>query len=433
MTTRMTLEAILILLLIVANGVFAMAEIAIVASRKARLKSLADAGHRGARSALALAEHPDNFLSTVQIGITFVGIFAGVFGGATIAEELGVQLDRIALIAPYGQTAGLAITVLVITYLSLVIGELVPKRIALANRERFASRLAPLMTRLSRLAHPAVSVLSVSTAIVVKLLRVRRVDESPVTEEELTSMVDLGRQTGEFHPAEAEMIKGVFALGDRTARSIMTPRHDVSWLDLTAGEEELRQTIIDAGLSRYPAAEGDLDHFVGIVDVRDLFADALRGAAIDIRSSVREPLVFFENTSALEILHQFRSRNEEIGIVVDEYGGFEGVVTVHDLAMRILGIGDDEDAITVRDANSWLVDAMMNFDQVAAELGIPRDREGDYDTVAGFVLYHLHGRIPRVADAVEAGGFRVEIVDMDARRIDKVLVTKLAPASQPVQ
>lgn len=428
MTTRMTLEAILILVLIIANGVFAMAEIAIITSRKARLKSLSDTGDRGARAALALAEHPDDFLSTVQIGITFVGIFAGVFGGATIAEELGAHLDRIAWVAPYGEPAGLVITVLAITYLSLVVGELVPKKIALANREKFAARLAPLMTRLSRLARPAVRVLSVSTGAVVKLLRVRRIDESPITEEELTSMVELGRQTGEFHPAEAEMIKGVFALGDRTARSIMTPRHEVAWLDLTRSDEELRQTIIDEGLSRYPAAEGDLDHFVGIVEVRQLFADALRDSSIDIRKSVREPLVFFENTSALEILHQFRMRNEEIGIVVDEYGGFEGVVTVHDLAMRILGIGDDEEAITVRDANSWLVDAMMNFDQVAAELGLPRDREGDYDTVAGFVLYHLHGRIPRVADTIETGGFRVEIVDMDARRIDKVLVTRLAPS-----
>jgi putative hemolysin len=420
----MTLEAVLILCLIVANGVFAMAEIAIVSSRKARLKAMADEGDERAGAALALADHPDDFLSTVQIGITFVGIFAGVFGGATIAKELGAQLDRVTWIAPHGETLGLAIVVLVITYLSLVIGELVPKRIALSNRERIASRLASPMAALARVARPAVRVLSVSTSAIVRLLRVRPDSEAAVTEEELTSMLELGRQTGEFHPAEEEMIKGVFALGDRTARSIMTPRHAVVWLDLTKPVDVLQRTIVDHGLSRYPAAEGDLDHFVGIIEVRDLLARCYSGGAVDLRADVTQPLVFFENTSALEILHQFQSARAEIGIVVDEYGGFEGIVTIHDLATRVLGLGEEEGAITVRDANSWLIDADLDFEDVAGEIGFRRDDKGDYDTMAGFVLFHLEGRLPKVADAFESGGFRFEIVDMDARRIDKLLVTK---------
>ena len=429
MTQRMTLEAILIFCLIVANGVFAMAEIAIVSSRKARLKAMADAGDRRARAALALAESPDDFLSTVQIGITFVGIFAGVFGGATIAEELGAQLNHFAWIAPHGESVGLALTVLVITYLSLVIGELVPKRIALANRERIASLLAAPMSRLARFARPVVRLLSLSTATIIKLMRIPQRSEAAVTEEELTSMLELGRQTGEFHPAEEEMIKGVFALGDRTARSVMTPRHEVVWLDLNRPPDELRRTIIDSKLSRFPAAEGDLDHFVGIVEVKDLLARCFDGQPLDARAVMREPLVIFEQTSALEILHLFQSRKGEIGIVVDEYGGFEGIVTVHDLATRVLGI-EEEGAITPRDADSWLVDAMLNFEEVADEIGIRGVRPGDYETIAGFVIFQMGGRLPRVADAVEASGFRFEIVDMDGRRIDKLLVTRL-PGTAP--
>jgi putative hemolysin len=430
LTTRIAVEILLIFLLVVANGAFAMAEIAVVSSRKARLRARGEDGDRGAAVALELAEKPDDFLSTVQIGITLVGILAGVFGGATIAEELGASFNRVAWIAPHGEKLGLALVVVAITYLSLVVGELVPKRIALTNRERIAAAMAPFMRRLSRIARPAVWFLSVSTSALVNLMRIRASNEPAVTEEEVTSMLELGRRTGEFHPAEEEMIKGVFALGDRSASAIMTPRHEVVWLDLTKPDAELQRHIVDSGLSRFPAADGSLDRFAGIIEVKDLIANCFDGRPIDLRAAVHEPLVFPETTSALEILHAFQNRKEEIGIVVDEYGGFEGIVTVADLAMRVLGLEEDEDTIVRREDGSWLVDAMMNFDDFADAVGMRTEDAIEHDTVAGFVLAHL-AHMPRVGDRVDVSGWRFEIVDMDARRVDKVLVSKTtsAPAS----
>jgi magnesium and cobalt exporter, CNNM family len=423
MATRITLEILLVVVLVVANGVFAMAEIAVVSSRKARLRARSEDGDRRAAAALELAEKPDDFLSTVQIGITLVGILAGVFGGATVAEELGAEFNRLSWIAPHGEKVGLALVVLAITYLSLVVGELVPKRIALTNPERIAAAMAPFMSGLSRLARPAVRLLSVSTSGVVKLLRIRESNEPAVTEAELTSMLELGRKTGEFHPAEEAMIKGVFALGDRTAGTIMTPRHEVVWLDLTKPADELQRRIVESGRSRFPAAEGSLDRFLGIIQVKDLIAGWHAGRPVDLRAAVRDALVFPETTSALQIRHEFQKRKEDIGIVVDEYGGVEGVVTVADLAMRVLGLDEDEDALVQREDGSWLVDAMMNFDDFADAIGLRVSDATEHVTVAGFVLAHL-GRLPRVADHVEAHGFRFEIMDMDGRRVDKVLVSR---------
>lgn len=421
MATRILLEVLLIFLLVVANGIFAMAEIAIVSARKARLRSRAEQGNHSAAIALELAENPNDFLSTVQIGITLIGIVAGVFGGATIAEQLGAQFNTVPWIAPHGETLSLAIVVLGITYLSLVIGELVPKRIALTNPERIAAAVAGFMRGLSRLARPAVRFLGASTSVVMKLLRTAESNEPAVTEEELTSLLELGRRTGAFHPAEEEMIKGVFALADRTASAVMTPRHEVVWLDLQRPVEALKRQIIESGRSRFPAAEDGLDHFVGIIDVRDLIASCFSGAPIDLRGSVREALVFPETTTALQILHDFQQKGTEIGIVVDEYGGFEGVVTLADLATPVFGF-DEDNTLVEREDGSWLVDAMMNFDDFADRVGL-RGGDHEYDTVAGFVLAHLE-HFPRVADHFEAAGFRFEIVDMDGRRIDKLLVSK---------
>lgn len=429
MSTRIAVEIVLILILVVANGVFAMAEIAVVSSRKVRLRTRSEDGHRGAAVALELAEKPNDFLSTVQIGITLVGILAGVFGGATLAEELAAQFDTVSWIAPHGESAGLVLVVLAITYLSLVIGELVPKRIALTNPEGIAATMAPAMRGLARIARPAVWFLSVSTSAVVKVLRIRASDEPSVTEEELTSMLELGRRTGEFHPAEEDMIKGVFALADRKASAIMTPRHEVVWLDLARPADELQRLIVESGLSRYPAAEGSLDHFVGVIEIKDLIARSFAGAPLDLRAAVRPSLVFPKTTSALQILHDFQNRRAEIGIVVDEYGGFAGIVTVADLAMRVLGLDEDEQAIVQREDGSWLVDAMLNFADFAKEIGLRAADDAEHDTVAGFVVAHLD-RLPRVADNFEAHGFRFEIVDMDGRRVDKVLVARTKPGSR---
>lgn len=236
-------------------------------------------------------------------------------------------------------------------------------------------------------------------------------------------MLDIGRKSGEFHPAEAEMIKGVFALGDRTASSIMTPRREVVWLDLTRPREELQKVIVNSGLTRFPAAEGALDHFVGVINVRDLVANCFDGKPADLRAAVRQPMVFPETASALQILHDFQNRKAEIGFVVDEYGGFEGVVTVSDLAMRVLGLEEDDDTLVQRADGSWLVDAMMNFADLADSIGLRVPDADEHDTVAGFVLARL-GRLPRVAEHLDVNGFRFEIVDMDGRRVDKILVTR---------
>jgi putative hemolysin len=424
MFSRISLELALILILLVANGVFAMTEIAIVSSRAARLKRRARDGDPRAAAALELSENPNDFLSTVQIGITFVGILAGAFGGATIAEQIGARFNTVPWIAPHGEALGVVLTVLAITYLSLIIGELVPKRIALTNPEGIGSRMAPFMRALSRFARPIVWLLTISTSAVMKLLRIRSSAEPSVTEEEVTTMVELGRNTGEFHPAEEEMIRGVFALGDRVARGIMTPRHEVVWIDLTQPSETVAQQMITAGFSRYPAADGDLDRLLGLVEIRDLAARCITATPLDFRSIVREPLVVYENTSALQILHEFRSRKTDFAVVVDEYGGVEGIVTMSDLATRVLGFDDDDPEITQREDGSWLVDAMMNFEQLAKQLDLRVDEPAQYDTVAGFLLTRLGGRLPRVAEAVTTEGFRFEIVDMDGRRIDKVLVMR---------
>jgi putative hemolysin len=429
MSTRIILEIFLVIALLIANGIFAMAEFAVVSSRGARLRSRAADGDKGAIVALELSENKDEFLSTVQIGITLVGILAGVFGGATIAEELGVIFNANSFIAPHGESVALAIVVLTITYLSLVIGELVPKRIALTSPERIASTMSPFMRRVSRAARPAVWFLGLSTAAVVKILRVRDSKEPAVTEEELTSMLEIGRKSGEFHPAEAEMIKGVFALADRTARAIMTPRHEVIWLDLTRSASELQRQIVDSGFSRFPAAEGSLDRFIGLIDVRTLVANCFAGSPLDLRAAVTQPIVFLETASALQILHEFQSRKMDVGFVLDEYGGFEGIVTVADLATRVLGLDDDEDTLVRRADGSWLADAMMNFDDLARTIGLRYRGHERYDTVAGFVVARLP-RLPKVADHVQANGFRFEIVDMDGRRVDKVLVSRMPPDAE---
>jgi putative hemolysin len=421
MSTRIVSEIVLIFLLVVANGVFAMAEIAIVSSRKARLRTRSEQGDCAAAVALELAENPDDFLSTVQIGITLIGILAGVFGGATIAEELGSYLDTFDWIAPHGNALSLALVVLAITYLSLVFGELVPKRIALTHPERIAAAMSRFMRGISVVARPAARFLSLSTSVVMKILRIRESNDPAVTEEELTSMLELGRKVGQVHPAEEEMIKGIFDLGDRTAGAIMTPRHELVWLDLAKPAHELRRLIVESGLFRFPAGDGSLDRYLGVIDVRELIADCFEGRPLDLRGAVREALVFPETTSALHILHEFQQRKKDIGIVVDEYGGLAGVLTVSDLATRILGLDDEDEPLVARADGSLLVDAMMKLDDFADRVGLSADK-GEYDTIAGFVLGHLD-RIPRVADHFEAGGFRFEVVDMDGRRIDKVLVS----------
>ena len=420
--SRVLLEAAFIFFLLLANGFFAMSEIAVVSARRTRLDHLARRGDHRALAALRLAEHPNNFLATVQIGITLVGILAGVFGGATIARELADYLNRFPAIAPGGEEIALPAVVLMITFFSLVIGELVPKRIALTNPERIASRVAPFMRGLARLARPVVWVLSKSSDIVGALLRVPPPADAVVTDEEVTGMIASGARAGVFHPVEAAMVRRVFTLGDRRASAVMTARPEIIWLDVTQPMETLTRTMISSGHSRFPLADGSLDRVLGVVELRAVAAQCLAGESVDLRAGMRPPIVVPENAPALSVLERFRAEQQQFAFVADEYGGIAGIVTLADLAESVVG-PLDRDVIVTRPDGSLLVDGMVSFYEIAHRLELAVD-DAAHDTLAGFVITRL-GRLPRVGDVVEDAGYRFEIVDMDRHRVDRIHVARI--------
>jgi putative hemolysin len=425
------LEIAFIILLLIANGVFAMSEIAVVSARKARLQERANRGDRRARAALELAIAPDRFLSTVQIGITLVGILAGAFGGATIAEHFGAQISRIPPLAPYGEAIALAVVVLAITYLSLVIGELVPKRLGLNNPEKIASIIARPMMLLSRFTAPVVHLLSASTALVLKILRARPPEEPPVTHEEIKVLIEQGREAGIFEETEKNLVAGVFRLDDLRVKALMTPRLEVEWLDIEDSPEEIRQRIAASHRSRFPVGRKSLDNVIGILRAKDLLAPAFSGEQLDLENSLVAPLFVPETTSVLQLLERFKRAHLHLAIVIDEYGALEGLITMHDVMEAIVGEMNASDGeaseswAAKREDGSWLLDGRLLIEEFleifpAAE-SLMRDRE-NYETLAGFIIAEL-GRIPSAADYFERGDLRFEVVDMDRNRIDKVLVS----------
>lgn len=425
------LEITLIALLVLVNGVFSMAEMAVVSARKARLRQRADDGSRGAAVALELAENPHEFLSTVQVGITLIGTLAGAFGGATVAEKLAFYLRQYPQIAAYSESVSISIVVLVITYLSLIIGELVPKNLALGNAEGIASALAPPMRWLARLGSPAVKFLTASTSIVTKLLPGKSSGEAPVTEEEIKILIAQGTEHGTFEEAEQEMVEGVFRLGDRRTVDLMKPRGSVIWLDSEDPWEVNRTAVRNSEYSRFPVIEGNPDRIVGIVHVKDLFLTVDAGTPIDLQVLVRKPLLVPEPTSALDLLDQFQKSGDQMALVVDEHGSFQGIVTLTDLLEAIVGDlrgpnGKARPSIIKREDGSWLADGSLPISDLleALELRkIPGEKK-DFSTVAGWVLAHLH-EIPKPGDHVVAEGWRLEVLDMDRNRIDKVLITRI--------
>ncbi|NJD53397.1 MAG: HlyC/CorC family transporter [Candidatus Methanoperedens sp.] len=432
-----TFQIILIILLTIANGVFSMSEIAIISARKARLQQWVNEGNAKAQVALDLADSPNRLLSTVQIGITLIGILAGVLGGATIAEELSARLVFIPLFAPYSKAIALGTVVLGITYLTLVIGELVPKRMALHNPERIACIMAVPMRMLSRITAPAVHLLSISTDTVLRILGIRPVTEPPVTEEEINILIEQGMKAGTFEKAERDMVEQVFRLGDLRAGALMTPRTEIVWLDIEDSSQEIRHKIADSGHSRFPVGQGSLDNILGIVQIKDMLDLNMAGKTPDLRASMRRPLFVPESTHALKVLELFKKSGIHISLVVDEYGSVQGLVTLKDILEQIVGdipsVEELEQPLAVqREDGSWLLDGMLLVDDFKKIFSIKElPGEGIYQTLGGFVLMHM-GRIPVVGNHFEWNGLRFEVVDMDKNRIDKVLVmpSRKAPSAQ---
>ena len=429
----MSLEIAIIFVLILTNGIFAMSEIAVVSSRKARLAKRARDGDAGAKVALDLAEHPGDFLSTVQVGISLIGIGAGAFGGATLTDALAARLAQVPAVARYAEPLALAVVVLAITYFSLILGELVPKRLALLGPERVASAVARPMRMLSVIAAPVVRVLSGSSSLVLKMLGARASEEPPVTEEEIKLLLAQGTQAGAFEAREQEIVERVFRFADRRLGSLMTPRTRVVWLDVHDSPEEIRRTIADSPFSRFPVGDGQLENCLGFVRTRELLDRVLAGEALDLQACLRQPLLLPENARALDVLERFKASGTHLAMVIDEYGGIHGLVTVNDVLEAIVGdmptVGEvDEAAAVRRQDGSWLVDGTIPIEELRELVAVPRlpaEEKGAYRTLAGFVMQQL-GRVPRTGDRFEWGAFTFEVVDMDGHQVDKVLVARRA-------
>ncbi|MBA4789278.1 MAG: hemolysin family protein [Pseudomonadota bacterium] len=419
------IEILIVLFLVLLNAVLAAAELSIVSARAARLRPRADRGHKGAKAALALGAEPGRFLSTVQIGITLIGILAGAFSGASLGEWLGRVLSDFGLPHNAADPIGYAVAVAAITYISLVIGELIPKRMALRNPERLAVVLAPLMITLSKVAAPAVWLLDISTRAVLRLLGADTKGGEGVTDEEIRAIIAEAEGAGVIDPAERKMISGVMRLADRPVTAIMTPRPDVEWVDVTASAEEIRQTLLDAPHSRMPACEKSPEETLGVIQAKRLLNAYLKGETPDPRAFV-EPVPFLvETVGALEAMRVLRGAEVPMGIVVDEYGDMVGVVTGYDLLIAITGSITEaehvhERHVVERQDGSLLISGETPVDELREVLDVDLEQDGSFHTVAGFALSQIK-ELPEVGAMFDAHGWRFEIVDMDGRRIDKLL------------
>ncbi|MBL6456983.1 HlyC/CorC family transporter [Belnapia sp. T6] len=423
-------ELAILLLLVVLNGVFAMSELAIVSARRARLLAIQRRGSPGADAAIALAEDPQRFLPTVQIGISLVGILAGVFGGARLAGPLAEVLAAIPGFSPFANEAAFTLVVLLIAYANLIIGELVPKQLALRDPERVAVAVARPMVMLARITSPIVWVLSLSSNLVLRLFGAAKPAEQSVTEEEVKAVVAEGAETGALEHEERHMIERVLRLADKPVRALMTPRNDVAWIDRNASPQDISAALRAQGVTRFVVAERRIDNVVGVVVAKDLLDQALEGQPLSVAKALRQPLVLPDNLNALDALDRMRHDTIGIAVVLDEYGSFEGVVTAFDLLEAIIGeLGPAEtpqslgDPVT-RSDGSLLLEGMMPSDELRARLDLPPlPYQGSYHTVAGLMLALLR-RVPREGDRIVWAGWRFEIVDMDGRRVDKVLARR---------
>jgi len=435
-TYELSFEILVILFLVLVNGLLSMSEIAILASRKTRLQQRESGGDEQAGVALRLANEPGDFLSTVQIGITLVGILAGAFGGATVAKELAGALADIPWVGRYAGWIAVALVVVVISYLSLVLGELVPKRLALNNPDQIASLVAKPMVWLAKIVKPLVRLLSLSTEFFLRLLRVMPSNEPPVTEEEIRVMLQQGTQAGVFAEMEQDMVQAVFRLADRRVGTLMTPRTEIVWLDLDNELEHNRRKIIESMHTLLPVAIGDLDKVVGVVQARDLLARCLSGETLDIQACLVNPLFVPENMPALKVLEKFRESGVHAALVIDEFGGLQGMITVVDLLESIVGDipmrGEiTEPEVVQREDGSWLLDGRLAVDEFKELFQIselPGEERSAFVTLGGFIMTFL-GRIPSAGMGFEWAGYHFEVVDMDGFRVDKVLLVPQTTAA----
>ncbi|AKB51525.1 Hemolysins and related protein containing CBS domains [Methanosarcina barkeri str. Wiesmoor] len=414
-----------------------MSEFALVSAKKTRLKQREEEGDKRATVALKLANDPTPFLSTVQIGITLVGIFAGAFSGATISEEFATYLGKFPALSPYSSAISITLVVLLITYLTLIFGELVPKRLALNDAESIASSIAKPMFYLSTIARPLVVILSSSTEAVLRIMRVRKTVEPPVTEEEIKIMFEEGARAGVFEKAELNMIEGVLEIGDRRVDSLMTHRTDLIALDLEDPTDENLQKMIESDRSNFPAYEGDLNNIVGMVSVKKVLEKSVESGTINLKALATKPLFVPESASVLKLLEAFKETGVHIALITDEYGSIQGVITLHDILEAIVGeirsLGEPVEAqVSVRDDGSWLIDGDTSIEKLKDVLSVdsfPGEELGYYRTTAGLIIFILQ-RIPVTGDHIVLGRLRYEVVDMDGNRIDKVMVTQASPISQ---
>jgi putative hemolysin len=429
------LELLLILLLVLLNGAFAMSELAIVSARRSRLGALHRRGSVGAGAAMALAEDPQRFLPTVQVGITLVGILAGAFGGARLSETIGQWLAPLPVIGAVATEIGFTLVVVLITYLSLILGELVPKQLALRNPERIAIVVAVPLTLLARVTSPVIWLLSSSSALVLRLFGRHDPTDQAVTEEEVKAVVAEGATSGAIETEERHMIERVLRLADKPIRALMTPRTEIEWIDRTAPPEDVAARLRASNVTRFVVADGRVDNVVGVVAAKDLLDQLLEGAPLSVARALRQARVLPDTLSALDALERLRGDTIGMALVMDEYGSFEGVVTASDLLEAIvgeLGAAPATDSTPVlRHDGSLLLEGMMPSDELKARLDLPDlPKEGTYHTVAGLMLALLQ-RVPKEGDRIAWAGWRFEIVDMDGRRVDKVLAVKDDAAAPP--
>lgn len=423
----LSVELAIVVVLIVVNGLLSMSELAIVSSRPARLSILAQRGVRGARQALKLSEDPGRFLSTVQIGITLVGVASGAFSGATLGQRLSDWLAATGV--PFADIIGVGLVVTLITYATLIVGELVPKQLALRDPEAVAVKVAPAMALLAKISLPVVVVLDVSGKAMLALLGQSGEPEDKISEEEIHSLVLEAETAGVLEPGERQMIAGVMRLGDRPVGAVMTPRPEVDMIDLSDPPEVIRAAFVESPHSRLPATDGDRDDPIGIIQAKDVLEIYLRGDTPDFRALVRDAPVIPASADARDALLMLRNASVHMGLVYDEFGGFEGVVSTADILESIVGAFSSEDgppepAAVRRDDGSYLIAGWMPVDEFGDLLGILVPTPRDYHTVAGLVLAHL-GALPAVGDKFDFQGWRFEILDLDHRRIDKILASRL--------